>query len=126
VCRSLNFTGGCGLVVSRGGQQTCASPDAANDMPDVFGWGGGGPSTRCLPTVWRFTANVGPNRYSFPAGGKRARSLAATRSGPVPGLHTLPPCGSQPLVSSLLLAVSAQPPLPSLPLRSPAPRSAHR
>ncbi len=70
VCRSLNFTGGCGLLLSRNAQQTCVGPDAANDMPDVFGWGTGSPSGRCLPVVYNFVAKWGNRLYSFPANGR--------------------------------------------------------
>ncbi|GFR44754.1 hypothetical protein Agub_g6085, partial [Astrephomene gubernaculifera] len=69
MCRSLNFTGGCGMVLSRNAEQTCLGPNAAYDMPDVFGWGTGSPSTRCFPVVYRFQATVGSNRYTFPATG---------------------------------------------------------
>ncbi|KAG2486370.1 hypothetical protein HYH03_014950 [Edaphochlamys debaryana] len=77
VCRSLNFTSGCGLLLSRNAEQTCTGPDAALDLPDVFGWGAGGPSTRCLPTVYKFSAALGPNRYTFPASGRDGAADAA-------------------------------------------------
>ncbi|KXZ43308.1 hypothetical protein GPECTOR_95g697 [Gonium pectorale] len=70
VCRSLNFTSGCGLLLSYNAEQTCTGPDAANDMPDVFGWGAGSASGRCLPIVYLFTAQVGRNRYTFPGNGR--------------------------------------------------------
>ncbi|GLC60179.1 hypothetical protein PLESTB_001582300 [Pleodorina starrii] len=77
VCRALNFTGGCGMVVSRDAEQTCVGPNAANDMPEVFGWGTGSPSGRCLPVVYKFQASVGYNRYTYPALGRDGDADAA-------------------------------------------------
>ncbi|GIL60242.1 hypothetical protein Vafri_14875 [Volvox africanus] len=69
VCRALNFTGGCGLVLSRNAKETCLTTDAPNDQPAVFGWGLGTPSGRCLPVVYRFQAYVGYSRFTYPGTG---------------------------------------------------------
>ncbi len=70
MCRSLNFTGGCGLLLSRNAEQTCTSPDATYDMPDVFGWGSGASSARCFPVVYRFKAAAANSIYTFPGTGE--------------------------------------------------------
>ncbi|GIM12873.1 hypothetical protein Vretimale_16106 [Volvox reticuliferus] len=77
VCRALNFTGGCGLVLSRNAKETCLTADAPNDQPAVFGWGLGTPSGRCFPVVYRFQAYVGYSRYTYPGTGLDGSSDAA-------------------------------------------------
>ncbi|EFJ43569.1 hypothetical protein VOLCADRAFT_96170 [Volvox carteri f. nagariensis] len=76
VCRSLNFTGGCGVLLTSS-PQTCMGPDAANDRQEVFGWGTGSPSGRCLPVVYRFQASIGSIRYTYPTNGSDGDSGAA-------------------------------------------------
>ncbi|GLI70826.1 hypothetical protein VaNZ11_015830 [Volvox africanus] len=77
VCRALNFTGGCGLVLSRNAKETCLTADAPNDQPTVFGWGLGTPSGRCLPVVYRFQAYVAYSRFTYPGTGIDGSSDAA-------------------------------------------------
>ncbi|GLI62855.1 hypothetical protein VaNZ11_005584 [Volvox africanus] len=76
-CRALNFTNGCGLVLSRNAKETCLTSDAPDDLPAVFGWSLGTPSGRCFQVVYRFQAVIGYNRYTYPSTGQDGDSGAA-------------------------------------------------
>lgn len=77
-CRSLNFTGRCGLLVSRDAAETCISTDAkyTYDLPNTFGWYNG-QSGACLPVTYKFTVSQNGYRYTFPGDGANGAKDAA-------------------------------------------------
>lgn len=97
-CRDLNFTSGCGMVLARGGTTNCLSAtyqygeqygslvlefqivqhcaptklcffSCPTADSSVFGWQNT-LTSRCMPVTYKFVADFGNSRYTFPANSK--------------------------------------------------------
>lgn len=74
----LCMQNGCGMIVARGGMQSCMSSQYQYANANVFGWVNG-PTSRCFPITYKFSASLdgGATTYIFPSTGQQGDRDAA-------------------------------------------------